>query len=81
MPVESVGMNEGLIIMASGMGVVFSFLVVMVLAMSLMAKVMPVLAKIFPEVEPEEKGLKLATVQHDDIAVAIAAVKAYTKGK
>lgn len=68
---------DGLVIMALGMGVVFTFLIIMVLSMCVMAKIVAVIGKYFPEkVQEESKGSK-AIEQNDEIAVVLAAVKAF----
>ncbi|HEX3020315.1 MAG TPA: OadG family protein [Chitinispirillaceae bacterium] len=72
---------QGLILMVAGMGVVFVFLVIMILMMNLLAVLMKPLARIIPE--PEEKKVvkaKKAPIEdHEDIAVAIAAVNSFSK--
>lgn len=74
-------LTQGLILMAIGLGVVFVFLTVMVLAMNIMAALMKPLAKLIPE--PQEKQVvkvKKATGDGlEEIAVAVAAVKYFAK--
>ncbi len=74
-------MMQGLILMIIGMGVVFVFLTIMVLAMNIMAALMKPLAKLIPE--PEEKQVvkvkKAAGDDLEEIAVAIAAVNSFVK--
>ena len=67
-------LEEGLGIMLTGMGVVFSFLIVLIFSMLIMANVMKVLNKLFPEAEPEQKAAKPKRVgkEEEEIAVAIA---------
>ena len=69
-------LEEGLGIMLTGMGVVFSFLIVLIFSMLIMANVMKILNKLFPEVEPEQKTTKPKRVgkEEEEIAVAIAIV-------
>ena len=73
-------LNQGLIAMGIGMGVVLSFLIVLIVAMVVMSSVVGYLNKIFPEViaAPAKTKSKAATNVKDDeqIAVAIAAVLA-----
>ena len=59
--------------MVVGMGIVFSFLVVLVFAMSIMSSVVGWLNKVCPVVAPEVKQVKKATSGDDaEIAIAIA---------
>ena len=66
---------EGLVIMGTGMGVVFSFLIILIFSMLIMANVMKVLNKLFPEAVPEQpkssKPKRLGK-EEEEIAVAIA---------
>jgi len=71
-------LQEGLIAMCIGMGVVLSFLVILIFAMGIMSRVVGYLNKIFPEeVAAPAKAKKSASAKEDEqIAVAIAAVMA-----
>ncbi len=71
-------LQQGLILMAIGMSVVFSFLIIMVGAMQVSGSV---IRKFFPEVEKDVKHSTLDRVvdNHADIVAIIAAVKSYTK--
>ena len=71
-------LNEGLATMATGMGTVFSFLVILWIAVSLMGKIVGYLNKIFPEqIVSLEKPSKTKSVSDDEaIAVALAVIKA-----
>lgn len=69
-------LTDGLIYMGIGMTIVFLFLTIMVFAMVITAKILPVLAKIMPEKEPEADKLQKVVEKNDEIAVAIAAVRA-----
>jgi len=70
---------DGLFVMAIGMGVVFIFLSVMIVVMNITAKVIALLNKYFPEQEPEsEKTATSVLEQNDEIAVVIAAVRAFS---
>ena len=70
-------LEEGLIAMCIGMGVVFTFLTVLIIAMHIMSKVVIRLNSIFPEkIEAPAKSKKSAGNEEEQIAVAIAAVMA-----
>ncbi|MBE7707542.1 MAG: hypothetical protein E7Z88_02425 [Cyanobacteria bacterium SIG27] len=59
--------------MAVGMGIVFSFLVIMVFAMMILTRVVNWLNKVCPVATPVEKQVKKVTSNDDaEIAVAIA---------
>ena len=67
-------LDEGLVIMLTGMGVVFSFLIILIFSMLIMANVMKLLNKIFPEAEAEPTAVKPKRQgkEEEEIAVAIA---------
>ena len=67
-------LQEGAIIMAIGMGTVFLFLVIMIVAMDLNKIVLNFVGKYFPEEVPEVKTTKkkAAPNSNDEVAVAIA---------
>ena len=67
-------LEEGFVIMLTGMGVVFSFLVILIFAMHIMAAVIGALNKIFPEAVPEQKSSrpKRQGKDEEEIAIAIA---------
>lgn len=71
-------LEEGLIAMCIGMGVVFTFLIVLIIAMHIMSKVVIWLNGIFPEkIETPAKGKKSDSGKEEEqIAVAIAAIMA-----
>lgn len=70
-------LNEGLILMLIGMGTVFSFLILMILAMYIMGWIMPIINRIFPEeVKLAEETISSATNRELEIAIAIAKIKA-----
>lgn len=71
-------LEEGLVLLAIGMGVVFSFLLIMVFAMNAMSMVVKWLNKLFPEeVEVvEKKGVRKNVAEEEAIAVAIAVARA-----
>ncbi|MDD3275705.1 MAG: OadG family protein [Kiritimatiellales bacterium] len=70
-------MEEGLVLMVVGMGTVFAFLVLLVVAMQLSAKFFTKFAYLFPEAAPKNSK-PAAVADFSEIAVAIAAVKAHT---
>ena len=71
-------LQEGIIIMLIGMGVVFAFLTIMVGAMTIMGRVIQKLNMLYPEpVEESKPPVRSASADDDErIAVAIAAVMA-----
>ncbi|MBN2628781.1 MAG: OadG family protein [Spirochaetales bacterium] len=70
-------MGVGLTITVVGMLVVFSFLALLVVFSRLMSVI---IVKFFPEAEEPEKPVRRTVGSADtDVAVAIAAVKAFTK--
>lgn len=71
-------LKEGLVLLTIGMGVVFSFLFIMVLVMNLMSTFVIWLGKFFPEEDEivEKKSTRKNVSEDEAIAVAIAAVKA-----
>ena len=71
---------EGLELMLVGMGVVFAFLLILVGAMHLTALFFQRFKHLFPEETPPTAGLERRGADDSDIAVVIAAVKAYTRG-
>lgn len=70
-------LENGLNFMAVGMGVVFGFLVLMVIAMIISAKVAGLLSKFFPEPLPVEKPNVKGS---DDSLVAAAIAIARARG-
>lgn len=67
--------ENGFVTMIMGMGVVFSFLTVLVFAMQIMSKVIEYLNKVFPEVKPAVNTVKQKST--DDIQIALAIAAAY----
>ncbi len=68
-------LNEGLALMATGMGTVFSFLIILWLAVSIMGKVVCKLNELFPEpVKNVPAAVKTGTGDVE-LAIAIAAAK------
>ena len=62
--------------MAVGMGIVFSFLVILVFAMLIMSNVVAWLNKVCPLPQTEVKQAKKAATDDSEIAVAIAVAMA-----
>ena len=70
-------LEEGLIAMCIGMGVVLTFLTVLIISMHIMSKIVMWLNGIFPEkIETPVKNKKTAGNEEEQIAVAIAAIMA-----
>ena len=69
---------QGGMTMIIGMGIVFSFLVILVFAMLIMTKCVSFINKICPEAVVEPKGAKKAAVS-DDSELAAAIAIAYSK--
>ena len=67
---------EGLSIMAIGMGVVFSFLIITIFSMTIMSKVVRYLNTIFPEAVAQTAGVKKNLSDDAEIAIAIAVAMA-----
>ena len=68
-------LNEGIALMLTGMGTVFSFLVILWISVSYMGKIVMKLNKLFPEqVETVKKAVQTAS-SDVEIAIAIAASK------
>lgn len=73
--------TQGVILMVVGMGVVYTFLFIMIGVMNLFTVLMKPLARLIPE-EEEKKvvSVKKTTVENnEDIAIAIAAVRSVAK--
>ncbi len=68
-------LNEGLTLMATGMGTVFSFLVILWVAVSIMGKVVLYLNKIFPEEAQVLPAAAKPATGDVELAIAIAAAK------
>jgi len=71
---------DGLILMIVGMSVVFIFLTIMVIVMNCMTGIFQLYSKLFPEKKEESGMLEKVIDKNDEIAVVVAAVKAYVKG-
>lgn len=69
-------LNEGLILMGVGMGTVFSFLVILWFAVTVMSNFVLYLNKIFPEQTQTAVAARPATQDNGaELAIAIAAAK------
>ena len=70
-------LEEGLIVTIMGMGTVFSFLCILVIAMLITHKILVFINKFFPEaVEEIAPAKKPAASDDEQIAIAIAATRA-----
>ena len=69
-------LSTGATAMTVGMGIVFSFLIVMVFAMLIMSNVVAWLNKVCPLPVAEVKQVKKATTDDSEVAVAIAVAMA-----
>ncbi len=70
---------QGLVLLVSGMGIVYLFLALLVWVMNRSAKIVPRFNHILPDEEPKKKPRKSAAAPAADdaaIAVALAAVAA-----
>lgn len=69
--------EEGGIVLLVGMGTVFFFLVILVIAMHIMGGIVGWINKIFPEIKPQEaQKVTVKTSEQEAIAAAIAAIRA-----
>lgn len=72
--------NEGIAVMCIGMGTVFIFLCIMILAMTCMSKAVAKINTIWPEPVPQVAGSnKKKTTKGDDSEIAAAIVAAMFK--
>ena len=71
-------LKEGMVLLAIGMGVVFSFLFIMVLVMNAMSAFIIWLGKFYPEEEEiiEKKSSRKNVSEEEAVAVAIAVATA-----
>ncbi len=72
-------LEDGMIILCIGMGVVFAFLVIMVWAMNIMAVVIKKINNIFPEEIPETNKYSQKNKTSSDSEVALAIALAYSQ--
>ncbi len=74
-------LTDGFIVMFIGMGIVISFLVILILTMNLTAVCVRELNKYFPEeVEVQAGPVAVKSNMDEEIAVVIAAVQSHIKG-
>ena len=73
MLLDTQALQEGLVVTIVGMGVVFSFLITLIISMNVMSVCVRALNKIFPEaVETVPVKSKTSVSSDDEVAVAIA---------
>ena len=74
-------LENGIALLAIGMGFVLSFLCLLIIGMGIMSKIVQYLNKIFPEAVEEVKSTakKVSSNVDEAIAVAIAAIMAQRK--
>jgi len=74
---------QGLVLLVSGMGIVYLFLTLLVWVMNRSAAIVPKLNHILPDEEPKKKKSRPAAAHaahgHDDAAVAVAIAAAYAR--
>ncbi len=72
---------QGLVLLVSGMGIVYLFLILLVFVMNRATRIVSRFNYILPDEEPKKKARPAAqaVVRHDDvlIAVAVAAARAH----
>ncbi len=68
-------LNEGIMLMATGMGTVFSFLIILWFAVSMMGKIVCKLNKLFPEEVTSTPAIAKSASGDVELAIAIAAAK------
>jgi oxaloacetate decarboxylase gamma subunit len=64
--------KQGVVLLISGMGIVFFFLAVLVAVTTLSAKVIPRFNHILPDEAPKKKPAPKAAASNDDEAIALA---------
>lgn len=72
-------LEDGMIILFIGMGVVFSFLIIMVWAMNIMSAVIKKINNIFPEEIPDENKYSKKNKISSDSEIALAIALAYSR--
>ncbi len=73
MLLDTQSLQQGLVVTIVGMGVVLSFLTILILTMHIMSACVRYLNKIFPEAaDIAPVKAKASSVSNDDVAVAIA---------
>lgn len=74
-------LKDGIFVMIIGMGTVFIFLSIMIVAMNLNGKILKIVNKYFSEEIPEEKKTNKKTAKSEDEAVALAIACAVAKSR
>ena len=65
-------LKQGVVLLISGMGIVFIFLAILVLVTTGAAKVIPKFNHILPDEAPKKKPVPAAKPTDDDLAIALA---------
>ena len=65
-------LKQGVVLLVSGMGIVFIFLAILVLVTTGAAKVIPKFNHILPDEAPKKKPAPAAKPTDDDLAIALA---------
>ncbi len=63
---------QGLILLLAGMGIVFAFLIVLVIVTSLSSKQIAKLSYLLPDEQPKKAPAPKAAATDDDLAIALA---------
>ena len=65
-------LKQGLVLLVSGMGIVYIFLAILVLVTTGAAKIVPKCNHILPDEAPKKKPAPAAKPTDDDLAIALA---------
>ena len=65
-------LKQGVVLLVSGMGIVYIFLAILVLVTTGAAKVIPRFNHILPDEAPKKKPAPVAKAADDDLAIALA---------
>ena len=65
-------LKQGVVLLVSGMGIVYIFLAILVLVTTGAAKVIPRFNHILPDEAPKKKPAPAAKATDDDLAIALA---------
>ncbi len=65
-------LKQGVVLLVSGMGIVFIFLAILVLVTTGASKVIPRFNHILPDEAPKKKPAPAAKATDDDLAIALA---------
>jgi oxaloacetate decarboxylase gamma subunit len=77
-------LSQGLVLLVSGMGIVFLFLSLLVCVMNLSSRIIPTFNHILPDEEPKKKSRPApaaAAAVHDDALVAVAIAAAVARAR